>query len=48
MFLEIIAYANGFSEPLFSELLHLFPLLLMVFLLVAEEGHVDQIPSKLH
>lgn len=45
MFLKIVAYANRFSEALGFELLHLLPLLLMVFLLVAEEGHMNQIPS---
>ena len=42
---EIVADSNGLRETLALELLHLFPLLLMVFFLVAEERRVDEIPA---
>ena len=45
MLREIIAQANGLSKTLGLQFLHLLPLLLMLFFLLAEEGRMDQIPN---
>lgn len=46
MFLEVVTYANGLSETLGSEFLHLLPLFLMFFFLVAEEWRMNQVAQQ--